>query len=560
MNGEGMGHVDATYDWSTGNDNIQRASDILFGVSIHSDPTKSQIIDLSYSAMHELSIIGNLGEPLWQPQNHHRHQTLNKKEYLRQFGQMDDTLRDIIKLVEVGQPQSLSNLDSYLCENSISKVNKNEGLQVEGSRDMEYIKMSASDIVELLMDMNQWSREFFNIVSSTTMVGTLLDGAQGSTDGKLHVMSAELHLPTPFAPSRECYFARYCKQLSQHIWGVVDISLEKFFPSPSNNFRKRPSGCLIEAMPNGFSKVIWVEHVEANHDQVNKQFRPLVTSGFAFGATRWLSSIVQHSEWLETLKGPTLVADNGVLISKAGRISLLNVADRMMRTFVSDINTSTRNSWIQIPIIPGSADVKFIVKNNSDEIGKPIGTSVVFTTSLWVNASPNQLFNFLRHGSSRKKWDLLSHHLSVREFAYMNNGKNLKNRVSLMRAFTSEDKTEIFYIQKSYTDSMASYVVYAPLDESSLKGLGNGSNPNIVMILPSGFVICPSGFPRNDVDDKNNSGGSILTIAFHIVESSSIRSFIPSESVETLYKVITDTVSAISDAVVYNNMYKTWLM
>ncbi|OIW07355.1 hypothetical protein TanjilG_10190 [Lupinus angustifolius] len=426
---------------------------------------------------------------------------------------MDDTLRDIIKLVEVGQPQSLSNLDSYLCENSISKVNKNEGLQVEGSRDMEYIKMSASDIVELLMDMNQWSREFFNIVSSTTMVGTLLDGAQGSTDGKLHVMSAELHLPTPFAPSRECYFARYCKQLSQHIWGVVDISLEKFFPSPSNNFRKRPSGCLIEAMPNGFSKVIWVEHVEANHDQVNKQFRPLVTSGFAFGATRWLSSIVQHSEWLETLKGPTLVADNG---------------DRMMRTFVSDINTSTRNSWIQIPIIPGSADVKFIVKNNSDEIGKPIGTSVVFTTSLWVNASPNQLFNFLRHGSSRKK--------------------------------TSEDKTEIFYIQKSYTDSMASYVVYAPLDESSLKGLGNGSNPNIVMILPSGFVICPSGFPRNDVDDKNNSGGSILTIAFHIVESSSIRSFIPSESVETLYKVITDTVSAISDAVVYNNMYKTWLM
>ncbi|CAL0302865.1 unnamed protein product [Lupinus luteus] len=523
MNDEGMGHVDAIYDWSKGNDNTQRASDILFGISIHSDPTKAQIIDLSYSAMIELSMIVNIGEPLWQPQNHHRHQILNKNEYLRQFGQMDDTLRDIMKLVEVGQPQSLSNLDSYLCQHSMSKVNKNEDLQVEGSRDMEYIKMSASDIVELLMDMNQWSREFFNIVSSTTMVETLLDGAQGSNDGKLHVMSAELHLPTPFAPSRECYFARYCKQLSQHIWGVVDISLEKFFPSPSTNFRKRPSGCIIEAMPNGFSKVIWVEHVEANHDQVNKQFQPLVTSGFAFGATRWLSSIVQHSEWLETLKGPTLVADDG-----GGRISLLNVADRMMRTFVSDINTSTRNSWIQIPSSPGSADVKFIVKNNSDEIGKPIGTSVLFTTSLWVNASPNQLFNFLRHGSSRKK--------------------------------TSEDKTEIFYIQKSYTDSMASYVIYAPLDESSLKALGKGSNPDIVMILPSGFVICPSGFPRNDGVDKNNGGGSILTIAFHIVESSSIRSIISPESVETLYKVITDTVSAISDAVVYNNMYKAWLM
>ncbi|KAE9617918.1 putative START domain-containing protein [Lupinus albus] len=191
MNDEERGHVDAIYDWSTRNDNTQRASDILFGISIHSDPTKSQIIDLSYSAMDELSMIGNLGEPLWQPQNQHRHQTLNKREYLRQFGQMDDTLRDIIKLVEVGQLQSLSNLDSYLCEHSmLKKPTKNEeALQVEGSRDMEYIKMSASDIVELLMDMNQWSREFFNIVSTTTMVGTLLDGAEGNNDGKLHVVS-----------------------------------------------------------------------------------------------------------------------------------------------------------------------------------------------------------------------------------------------------------------------------------------------------------------------------------------------------------------------------------
>lgn len=69
-------------------------------------------------------------------------------------------------------------------------------------------------------------------------------------------MSAELHLPTPFVPVRECYFLRYCKQLSQEIWGVVDVSLEKFFPSPSSNFRRRPSGCLIMGMSNGFSKVI----------------------------------------------------------------------------------------------------------------------------------------------------------------------------------------------------------------------------------------------------------------------------------------------------------------
>lgn len=69
-------------------------------------------------------------------------------------------------------------------------------------------------------------------------------------------MSAEFHLPTPVVPTRECYFARYCRQFSRDQWGVVDVSLEKFFPSPSNNLRKRPSGCLITGMPNGHSKVV----------------------------------------------------------------------------------------------------------------------------------------------------------------------------------------------------------------------------------------------------------------------------------------------------------------
>lgn len=68
-------------------------------------------------------------------------------------------------------------------------------------------------------------------------------------------MSAELHLPSPVLLTRECYFGRYSKQLSHNTWGVVDVSLEKFLPSPTTNFRKKPSGCLIKLMPNGHSKV-----------------------------------------------------------------------------------------------------------------------------------------------------------------------------------------------------------------------------------------------------------------------------------------------------------------
>ena len=71
-------------------------------------------------------------------------------------------------------------------------------------------------------------------------------------------MSAELHLPSTTVPIREYYFGRYSKKFSHNIWGIVDISLEKFIPSPTSNLLKRPSGCLISGMANGHSKVVFL--------------------------------------------------------------------------------------------------------------------------------------------------------------------------------------------------------------------------------------------------------------------------------------------------------------
>jgi len=54
-----------------------------------------------------------------------------------------------------------------------------------------------------------------------------------------------------------------------------------------------------------------VEHVEADYSQLSDLFKPLVTSALAFGATRWLTSIVRHIEWSETLNATKLIADSG---------------------------------------------------------------------------------------------------------------------------------------------------------------------------------------------------------------------------------------------------------
>lgn len=69
-------------------------------------------------------------------------------------------------------------------------------------------------------------------------------------------MTAEFQVPSPLVPTRENYFVRYCKQQPDDgAWAVVDVSLDYLRPTPTSRTRRRPSGCLIHQLPNGYSKV-----------------------------------------------------------------------------------------------------------------------------------------------------------------------------------------------------------------------------------------------------------------------------------------------------------------
>ncbi|KAI4322804.1 hypothetical protein L6164_022464 [Bauhinia variegata] len=307
---------DSNPDPSAGIFIAERATDLLLQVSLSAESTSSPITDLAYSAMDELAKIAVVGKPLWQLQKESKYETLNDIEYLKEFGHVDATLLEIMKMVEVGEPAYLPSFDSSRVD-SMSMLTKptsiGSALQIEASRDIAYVKMNPTNVVELLMDLGQWSEAFHKIVSGAMVLRILRNGVEGSYDGKLQVMSAEFHLPTPLVATRKCNFARYCKQLCHDEWAVVDVSLEEFFTDPSANFRRRPSGCYIKEMEFGYSKVTWVEHVEADYRGLNGNFKHLVTSGFAFSATRWISCILRHCEWRATLKAATTTptADGG---------------------------------------------------------------------------------------------------------------------------------------------------------------------------------------------------------------------------------------------------------
>lgn len=130
-----------------------RASDILLGFSIYT--MGSEIIEHAFRGMDELAKIGIAEQPLWQrqPQNSSC-EILNDTEYLKQFGEVDTTLSEIVKLMEVGESQNLPSFDTYQTEHPITTtLTPTVTSHSEGSRAMAYITMAPICIVELLMDV-----------------------------------------------------------------------------------------------------------------------------------------------------------------------------------------------------------------------------------------------------------------------------------------------------------------------------------------------------------------------------------------------------------------------
>lgn len=252
------------------------AADLLRSVSGPSDSDKPMIIELAVAAMEELIRMAQTGEPLWTPSTDGSGEVLSEDEYVRTF------------------PRGIGP--------------KPLGLKSEASRESAVVIMNHINLVEILMDTNQWSSVFSSIVSRAMTMEVLSTGVAGNYNGALQVMSAEFQVPSPLVPTREIYFVRYCKQHGDGTWAVADVSLDNLRPGTISKCRRRPSGCLIQELPNGYSKVTWIEHVEVDDRAVHSIYKPLVNSGLAFGARRWVAILDRQCERLASVMANNISA------------------------------------------------------------------------------------------------------------------------------------------------------------------------------------------------------------------------------------------------------------
>lgn len=103
-------------------------------------------------------------------------------------------------------------------------------------------------------------------------------------------------------------------------------------------------------------------------------------------------------------------------------------------------------------------------------------------------------------------------------------------------------------LQECSFDPTSSSVIYAPVDNVSIKQLLDGGNPDDIAILPSGFTIFPCNAPAT-IQDRAIGGaevvGSLVTLAFQILIDSVPTAKLPSTSVSVINGLVEATKQKI---------------
>ncbi|KAK9932466.1 hypothetical protein M0R45_019704 [Rubus argutus] len=456
---------------------------------LHTKDGQSLVAKFVTTALEELVLMAHAKAPLWTSVrdniSQNQFDVLNEQEYLRIFPKYSNS--------------TTSNL------------------WPESSRESAVVRMDHSSIVKMFMDVTHWSIMFGNIVSKAFTINILSAAEDENFNEAVHEMTAEFLLPSPFIPVRENHFIRYCRQYQDEMWVVVDADINDIYQKPGVKSHRRPSGCLIQALPSGFSKITWVENVEADNRFVRSQYQPLINSGIAFGARRWVSTLQRQYERLE--KSMTILhnpGNAGLVNDDRGRKGLFNSAQRMVLSFCSDFSASVTNHWSTSPEFLKSDEIKSLVKDNFLDPGVPTGTIFSVTSPLLCQAPPRKVFNFLQDYQSRQWWDTLENGSVIEEIMRIPTGPYIENCISLLHIDGAHSGTTTkLILQESCTNLVESYVVYTNINAISVRAIMNGANPNCVPILPSGFTIFPIEATTKGAESSHAFGinGTLITIA-----------------------------------------------
>lgn len=489
---------------------------------------------LALSSMDELVKMCHANEPLWITKNENGKEVLNLEEHARMFP-----------------------WPSNLKQNS-------SDMRTEATRDCAVVIMNSVNLVDAFLDANKWMELFPTIVARAKTVQVIKTGVCGAS-GSLHLMYAELQVLSPLVPTRETHFLRFCQQnVEEGTWAIVDFPLDSFHDNIRPSFplyRRRPSGCVIQDLPNGYSRLTWIEHAEIEDKPVHQIFSQYVYSGMAFGARRWLAVLQRQCERVASLMARN-ISDLGVIPSPEARKNMMRLAQRMIRTFSLNISTSSGQSWTALP--DSHDGTVRIVSREITEPGQPNGVVLSAVSTTWLPYPHFLVFDLLRNEHRRSQLEVLSNGNALHEVAHIANGSHPGNCISLLRINVASNSSQHvdLMLQESCSDQSGSLVVFTTVDVESIQLAMSGEDPSCIPLLPLGFVIVPvqpssstvsegNSMQSNSEDGKgngHNNSGCLLTVGLQALASTIPSAKLNFSSVTAINNHLCNTVNQITVA------------
>ncbi|GFP87661.1 homeobox-leucine zipper protein anthocyaninless 2 [Phtheirospermum japonicum] len=475
---------------------------------------KSCFLELALAAMDELMKLGQIDSPLW-------------------FGSLD------------GTGESL-NLDEYVKTFRPCIGEKPSHFETEATRAIGSVMISGLALVETFMDVNQWTEMFPWNIGRASILDVISPGVSGNRNCALQLMEAEFQILSPLVPVRQIKFIRFCKQHREDMWAVVDVSVDALFQgirgNASSSCWRLPSGCIVQDMPNGYSKVTWIEHTEYDENIVHHLYRPLLRSGMILGAQKWLTNLQRQCELFAMIMSSVASGDDHSALHPSGKKSIVKLAQRMTRSFCTGV-CATVHKW---EVVQNCDNTKLMMRKSIGNSGEPPGVILSATTTVWMPISPQQLLDFLQDEKTRCHWDVLSQDGPMQQMLRVPKGQDLGNDISLLRTSTylkipasNSNPNGMLILQETCTDASGSLIVHAAVETAAMTVAMNGGDSSSVAILPSGFAIVPDCFP------DSGTPGSLLTLGFQILVNNLPAAQLTMESVDTVKSLIARTIQGI---------------
>ncbi|KAK9691678.1 hypothetical protein RND81_09G211700 [Saponaria officinalis] len=439
---------------------------------------------------------------------------------------------ELIKLLKVDQPlwiksqteeQYVLDYDCYYKIVSGTKESRYLNSRMESSKDAGVVAMDARLLVDLYLDPDKWVDLFPTVFSKARSISILKAGLLENRSDSLQLIHEQMHVLSPLMRQREFYVLRYCQQIETGTWVIMDVSYD--FYGASRVFPtfcwKYPSGCMIEEMPNGLSRVTCVERVEIDDSiLVHPIYEVFVKSTLAFGAKRWIATLQRTCERYSFLKEAGRLDDQlGI-----GRRGMIMLASKMIKSYCSTFKLFGKLDFHQRSELTNNKVQITVYKSTSPD--QPAGIVILAASSFWVPTSPKRVFSFLNDHSTRAQWDILCNGGQVSEVLQIPTGHYPSNLISILQPQNPFEDLMIF--QESAVDQLGSFIVYAPVETSSMLEVATGIGSPHVPILASGFSIIPDGSDWKAAPSTSSmrprSGGSVITAAFQILGCSSLSS------------------------------------